>query len=77
MKWIRKSNGVRKNGDASYSRAIAATDDVIAKMRDSSRSIDAARSVVASVLEQANNVPFMTTVYEATQEMKAPLKQKP
>lgn len=66
-----------RSSDAAYSRAMSASDDLIQRMHENSRSTDAARAVMADIWAQNHNVPFMTTVYEAVQEAKAPLKQKP
>ncbi len=77
MKWLRRlfAGEPRHRNDVAYARAVALTDDILLRMRKPDKETDAARAVVADVLLQARNVPFMTTVYEATQEMTAPLKQ--
>ena len=63
-------------GDVAYRRAMAASDEVIRCMREASGSKDVARAVMADLWAQSHNVPYMTTVYEAAQEMKAPLAQR-
>ena len=52
------------------------TPDLLARMRDSSSSTDAARGIMADVWAQNNNIPFLTTVFEAVSEVKPPDDQK-
>lgn len=64
-------------GDIVYSRAMAESEDIMRRMRESSNSTDAARAIMADVWAQKNNIPFMVTIYEANEEMKAAVDQKP
>lgn len=79
MGWFRQfvyGSSSLRNSDIPYYRAVAATNDVMARMASSPRTTDAARAIMSDIWAQAHNVPFMTTLYETTQEMNAPLKQK-
>jgi hypothetical protein len=60
----------RAEADAAYNRAVGASDDLIQRMRDSAPTTAAARAVMADVWAGHRNIPFLTTVYEAVQEMK-------
>ena len=64
-------------GDLAFARAMQDSDDLLRKLRETSDVTMTARSIMADVLRQAHNVPFITTVYEAVQEMKAATDQKP
>lgn len=58
-------------GDVAYDRAMDASADLLFRIREAGREADVARSVVADIWAQAQNVPFMTTVYQAVQEAKS------
>jgi len=58
-------------GDTAYMRAMDASDDLLYRIREAERETAAARAVIADVWSQAQNIPFMTTVYEAVQEAKS------
>lgn len=60
-----------RRGDVAYYRAMDASADLIFRIREAGREVDVARSVMADVWSQAQNMPFMTTVYEAVQEAKS------
>lgn len=64
------------SGDGAYAKAMTVSEDLIARMREASRSTDPARAVMADIWSQKNNIPFMATVYEAVQEMKAATDQE-
>lgn len=57
-------------GDVAYDRAMRASDDLLERMKEAGREMDAVRAVMADILSGAQNVPFMTTVYQAVQEAK-------
>lgn len=59
------------SGNVAATRALAESDALIKKMRETSGSNDAWRAVLADIFLQRHNVPYMTTVYESTQEMNA------
>lgn len=61
----------RTRGDIAYDRAMKASTDLLLRIKEAGREMDAARSVMADVLAQADNTPFMTTVYQAVQEAKS------
>ncbi len=62
-------------GQAAYYRAMKVTDDFISQIRQASNS--PVRSVVSDIISHGDNMPFMTTVYEAVEEMKVvPLEQR-
>lgn len=67
----------RPESDDSYARAMNVSGDLLARMRETSQSTDAARAVMADIWAQNHNVPFMTTVVETVQEMKSGIEQKP
>ena len=74
MKWIlcrMFCRPVDGEGDSRYREAMMTSGDLLARMRESSTSTDPARAVMADIWAQHNNIPFMTTVYEAVQEMKS------
>ncbi len=77
MEWIRRLfNGEPEHrNDVAYSKAVALTDDILLRMREPAKETEVARDITADIWLQSRNTPFMTTVYEATQEMTAPLKQ--
>ena len=58
-------------GDLAYAKAMHESDDLLKKMREASKSTDAARAIMADVWSQNHNVPFLTTVYESVQEAKS------
>ena len=58
--------------DASYHEAMGASDDLIQKMRESSKSSDAARTVIGHIWAKHHNIPFLTSVFEAVEEMNLP-----
>ncbi len=62
-------------GQAAYNRAMRVTDDFISQIRQASN--HPVRAVVSDIISHADNVPFMTTIYEAVEEMKVvPLEQR-
>lgn len=68
---------VPNKGDAAYAAAMVESDELLKRLRDSASSTDVARAVMADVWAQRRNIPFLTTVHEAVQEMKSGLEQKP
>lgn len=62
-------------GDLAYTAAMIESEDLLRMLKDSADSTDAARAVMADIWAQHRNVPFLTTVTEAVQEMKSPLEQ--
>lgn len=77
MRLFASINRGKSAGDRAYEHAMAETDDVISYMRQASNSKDPARAVMADIWQQRHNVPYMTSVLETVEEMKAPLKQSP
>jgi hypothetical protein len=77
--WARGLLGIVEDDRSApkYARAVAASDDLIRRMRDSSASGDPVRAVMADLWQQRHNVPYVTTVYEAVAEMSAAVDQKP
>lgn len=63
--------------DSAYATAIRESDELLAKMRAAYASTDPVRQAMADIWAQHHNIPFMTTIHEAVQEMNAPIKQKP
>ena len=63
-------------GDLAYAAAMDESDHLLKMLKDSARSTDAACAVMADIWAQHRNVPFLTTVTEAVQEMKSPLEQE-
>jgi hypothetical protein len=64
-------------GDFAFVEAMRGGDELLRRLRENSGLNAAARSVVSDVLARSHNTPFMTTVYEAVQEMKNATDQKP
>lgn len=64
-------NFPRTRGDLLYDKAMADSADLLVRIREAGREADLARSLVADIWSQAQNMPFMTTVYEAIQEAKS------
>lgn len=60
----------RMKGDIAYEQAMRASADLLHRIREAGRESDAAREVMADVWSQSQNIPFMTTVYQAVQEAK-------
>jgi hypothetical protein len=56
-------------GDAAFNKAMRANTELISHMREASQSKDAVRGLLADIWAQHHNIPFMTTVYQAVQEM--------
>jgi hypothetical protein len=56
-------------GQAAYRRAMEISGDLISHMREASG--DPARTLTADIWANHDNVPFLTTVYEAVAEMRA------
>lgn len=63
-------------GDLAYANAMSKSDELLTRMRES-RSDDAAVAVMADIWAQRRNIPFLTTIVETTQELKAPIAQRP
>lgn len=55
----------------SYREAIEISDDLIEKFRQDESSRNIPSAVMAAIWMHRHNVPYLTTVYEATQEMNA------
>lgn len=64
-------------GDFAFAQAMEDSDDFLKKLREKSDLTKTARAIMADVLAQAHNMPFITTIYEAVQEMKSGTDQKP
>jgi hypothetical protein len=62
--------------DEKYRRAMTESGDLLAEMREASRSDDPVIALMADIWAQRHNVPYVTTMYEATQEMNAPVEQQ-
>lgn len=58
----------------SYDAAMRASGELIEQMRCSQA--DPVRQTIAGLWEQRRNIHVVATIFEATQEMLAPLKQK-
>lgn len=65
------------DGDRAFNHAMSISDELIEKMRAASSSTDPVRAVMADLWQQRHNVPFVTTIYEAAQEVKSGLDQQP
>lgn len=60
-------------GDHLYKQAMDTSDDLITKFRENHR--DPIREIVADILTNRHNAPYVASVYETVQEVNAPLKQ--
>lgn len=58
------------SGSVMAQHAIAVSSDLIKQMQERSLSNDPARSLLADIWAQRHNVPYITTIFEANQEMK-------
>lgn len=67
----RADSAFRMSGDVAYDRAMDASADLLFRIREAGRESDVARSLMADIWSQAQNIPFMTSVYEAVQEAKS------
>lgn len=76
MSFFGKLFGGPRQDDDSYARAMIVSQDLLARMRESSKSSDPARAVMADLWHQRHNVPFLTTVVEAVQEAKSGIEQR-
>lgn len=65
------------NGHDRYDAAMAISGELIADMRATNGSMDAVRSLVTDILQRRHNVPVVTTIYEAVQELKSGTDQNP
>jgi hypothetical protein len=61
----------RSRGDVAYDRAMDASADLLFRIREAGRESDVARSLMSDIWSQAQNIPFLTTVYQAVQEAKS------
>lgn len=61
----------RMKGDVFYDKAMDASADLIHRIREAGREADVARSLTSDIWSQSENIPFLTTVYQAVQEAKA------
>lgn len=61
--------------DGHYHRAMDESHDVLKRMKDI-QGDDPARMIIADVLLHRENAPYITTLYEALQEMNAGAKQR-
>lgn len=64
------------DADRKFEAAMAASDDLIARMQSETGEADPARALLRSIWTHRHNVPFLATVHEATAEMASPLEQK-
>lgn len=60
-----------------YSRAMEISGDLLDRMQRHSHSKEPVLAVLADLWAQRNNIPYVATVVEATQEMNSPLQQRP
>jgi hypothetical protein len=62
--------------DDKYLRAMTESGDLLKKMREESRSNDPVRELMSDIWSQRHNVPYVTTIFEAAQEMNAPVQHQ-
>ncbi len=60
-----------RRGDDAYARAMSTSADLIEKLRKLNGTTEVARQVMSDVWDHRQNVPFLTTVYQAVQEGKS------
>jgi hypothetical protein len=58
-----------------YEQAIAESDELIQRLREAASSPHPVRCLLRDVWIFRNNIPYITTIYEANEEMTAPLRQ--
>jgi hypothetical protein len=59
-----------------FDQAIAESDELIQTLREAAASPHVIRCLLRDIWYFRHNVPYVTTLYEANQEMSAPLLQK-
>jgi hypothetical protein len=59
-----------------YHKAISETDHFIEQLREESGQSEPVRELVADIWQYRRNVPVITTLYEANQEMMSAVKQR-
>jgi len=64
-------NSAPSRADRAFGAAMQISDDLISTMRETSKSKDVFRAIMADIWAQHHNIPFMATVYEAVREMKS------
>lgn len=62
------------SSDEKYRLAMITSGEVLELI--SAKAGDPARDMVADIFANRDNVPYLTTAYEALQEMNAPVKQR-
>ncbi len=71
LNWISRCPN---SGDEKYHLAIQSINDLTEKMRENKD--HPAREMVADILANRHNTPYIATIYEAVQELNAPIKQR-
>jgi hypothetical protein len=61
-------------GSQAATEALAVSGSLLSHMRKASDARDPARALMADIWAQRHNVPFMTTMYEAYQEVLTPIE---
>jgi hypothetical protein len=71
--WLRRlfRHRTPSHADSAFGAAMRESGKLILHMREASNSNDVFRAMMADIWAQHRNVSFMTTVYEAVQEMKS------
>ena len=70
LNWI---NRCPASGDEKYHLAMKSISDLTDKIRENRD--HPTREMVADILANRHNTPYITTIYEAVQEVNAPIKQ--
>jgi len=66
---------VSEDKNASYDRAMKLSGDLIDKLGEVAKARHPVLEIFVDLWTERNNVPYSTTMYEANQEMIAPLRQ--
>lgn len=62
--------------DEKYEKAMVDSGELLEDLRTVEPIAPGLRAVLAGLWAHRRNIPFLATVYEASQEMRAPLEQK-
>jgi hypothetical protein len=65
-----------ERGAAAFDQAMRTSGDLIGRFKHASESDDPIRAMFADMWLERHNVPYVTTMYQANQEMIQPLRQQ-
>lgn len=77
--WIRRLLRPRptvENGTVAFEKAMQTSGELIGRFEQASGAPDPIRAMFADMWLERHNVPYVTTLFEAHQEMLLPLRQR-